>query len=248
MDRVEDFILGGYNRTNYPSRFNFAYESPLNLSKNTMFGHYLRADISYDKEFEIPLVMKECLEYIYRMNPKPSEICLPLFTNESGYIRTRRLVGNMLRDFQDTTWNARMRCVKNNNGEMYYGGDGFILNRNHELLYISTAVFHYDQRLNKFVYDRCRCHIHYRVFANQEGMVEKTIYKKFIPLCSQQGPRMVQVNHAQYSVDKKMEVVIDDCDHFLAKPHLPSPSTADNEHFNDLIAAHINDCYKYDEY
>lgn len=248
MDKVEDFILGGFGRGNNPSNFNIAYESPLNLTKNTMFGHYLRAEVSYDREFEVPLILKDCLWLICRNNIRPAEIGLPLFTNESSYIRTRRLVGNMLKDFQEASWNTRMRCVKNNNGEMYYGGDGFILNRDYQLLYITTAVFHYDKRTNRFVYDRCRCHIHNRVFDNQEGMVEKTIYKKFIPLCSQQGPAMIRVNSLQITGNQRMEVVIDNCDYFISTPHIPSPSTANNEHFNDLIAEHINDPFDYDDY
>ena len=241
MDRVEEFAIRGFGSEYNDNTRDLRPLLYNNFNENNVYQHFLVSEVSYDKEFEIPIMLKDYLNCMMGDHQiGATRIVLPLWANGQEQIRVRRLVATILSDFQTTNKQTRLQGIKTSKGDRYYGGPGLILDGQYKPLLVLTVVAKYNKPAQRFEPVRCVCHIHPRVMNSQDGLLEKTIYKKFIPLyCQDQIPSAV-INYMSID-DPKVSIVIDDCDQFCPVPKIPSPSRTTDAALNDLLIRHLED-------
>lgn len=234
MDRIEEFIEGSFSRAYYDSASNCQYLYN-NFSNNDVYKYFIVAHTD-PNGCEIPTIFSNLGYSFYKEKHK---ITIPLFANGAEQVRIRRLTSTILSDFLHVNWETRLQCVKTNKGDKYYGAPGLILDKNFNPILVLTIKHDGIVLGNRFKDLRCVCHINRSIFDNQEGLIEKAIYKKIIPFCANNVPNYVSI--ARYGgVPTKMTIVIDDCSQFIERPVIPRPSTTSDASINDLVVRHLD--------
>jgi hypothetical protein len=158
-----------------------------------------------------------------------------LFTNGEQQVKLRRLVATIMADFSSVDYETRLQCVKTNKGDKYYGAPGLILNKDYRPIFVVTAKFSgMPLKVKQIVY-----HIDNSVMSNPEGLIEKTIYKKILPMICAKSE--IESHFIEEGETCKPIVEISDCSHFIETPVAPRPSNASNDLLNDFIVNHIPD-------
>jgi hypothetical protein len=233
MDRVEEFVFEGLTNAFDTMEGNTEYRYG-NLMSNDTFHHFLVANVDTDKPCnEVPMLLAHPL-CNHRTGFK-GKLILPLFTNGEQQVKLRRLVATIMADFSSVDYETRLQCVKTNKGDKYYGAPGLILNKDYRPIFVVTAKFSGKPlKVEQVVY-----HIDSSVMSNSEGLIEKTIYKKIIPMICAKAE--IESHFIERSETCKPIVEISDCSHFIETPVAPRPSNASNDLLNDFIVNHIPD-------
>lgn len=233
MDRVEEFVFEGLTNVFDEMEGNTEYRYG-NLMSNDTFHHFLVANVDTDEPCnEVPMLLTYPLTH-YRTSFK-GKLILPLFTNGEQQVKLRRLVVTIMADFSSVGYETRLQCVKTNKGDKYYGAPGLILNKDYRPIFVVTAKFSgMPLRVKQVVY-----HIDNSVISNPEGLIEKTIYKKILPMICAKAE--IESNFIEEGETCKPIVEISDCSHFIETPVAPKPSNASNDLLNDFIVNHIPD-------
>ena len=183
IDRISEFILGGIsNRFNMPNIMNY------NGRRNTnRVDILLETDLSTDI-IEVPAF---CAGYTY--NSIENRMTLPEEERNtvsdkivytiigSDQCIERRQVNTILKDFTFRSWDSKMAKILNK-GNLYYGYPGVITDSDFNTLVCFKVRIHKEKdkiRISDYI-----CYVSPRVFSNQDGIIEKTIYKKIIPFCA----------------------------------------------------------------
>lgn len=234
MDRVEEFVFEGLADVFDEMEGNTEYRYG-NLMSNDTFHHFLTANVDTDEPCnEVPILLAHPLCAHSRTSFK-GKLILPLFTNGEQQVKLRRLVATIMADFSSVGYETRLQCVKTNKGDKYYGAPGLILNKDYKPIFVVTAKFSgRPLRVKQVVY-----HIDNSVMSNPEGLIEKTIYKKIIPMICARAE--IESHFIEDSETCKPIVEISDCSHFIETPVAPRPSNASNDLLNDFIVNHIPD-------
>lgn len=233
MDRVEEFVFNGLTDVFDVMEGTTEYRYG-NLMSNDTFHHFLVANVDTDKPCnEVPMLLVHPL-CTYRTDFK-GKLILPLFTNGEQQVKLRRLVATIMSDFSNVGYETRLQCVKTSKGDKYYGAPGLILNKDYRPIFVVTAKFSGKPlKVEQVVY-----HIDNSVMSNPEGLIEKTIYKKIIPMICARAE--IESHFIEGSETCKPIVEISDCSHFIETPVAPKPSNASNDLLNNFIANHIPD-------
>lgn len=230
----------------------------LAFENNSVFNLFLRVDIS-GPEIDVPLMCKykveEGLLSNYNQPNSLKEIAVALF--ENSYPQSRRTANAIFRIFQMNNTRDRLIKITTNNGEVYYGGNGYILDKDYNLLILYTlhGVIGEDRILH---YKTGRIYVNPKVFVSN-GLIEKGIIKTVIPAFVQEGIR-VDGNRAGITIQEINNpirnanglvveltkpipeiVVTDVTDRFIIKPKKPTPSTFNNEAMNDYLLEHLEE-------
>lgn len=228
----------------------------LAFENNNVFNLFLKVDIS-GPEIDVPLMCKNKVEdglldnFNYPNSLK--EVAVTLF--ENSYPQSRRTANAIFKTFQMNDRRDRLMKITTNTGEVYYGGNGYILDKDYNLLILYTLHGVMEDRI--LHYKTGRIYVNPKVFVSN-GIVEKGIIKTVIPAFVQEGI-MVDTNNTGVTaqdintnimnsngfiqvIEPLPEiVVVDVTDRFIVKPKKPTPSTFNNEAMNDYLLEHLDE-------
>lgn len=229
----------------------------LAFENNNVFNLFLRVDIS-GPEIDVPLMCKYRVEegllsnYDYPNSLK--EMAVALF--ENSYPQSRRTANAIFKTFQMNNTRDRLMKITTNSGEVYYGGNGYILDKDYNLLILYTLHGVMEDRV--LHYKTGRIYVNPKVFVSN-SIVEKGIIKTVIPAFVQEGIRIARadiegVTYQEINVPIRNEhgsaigytspipeiIVADVTDRFIVKPKKPTPSTFSNEAMNDYLLEHLD--------
>lgn len=230
----------------------------LAFENNNVFNLFLRVDIS-GPEIDVPLMCKykveEGLLSNYNYPNSLKEVAVALFDN--SYSQSRRTANAIFKTFQMNDTRDRLIKVTTNTGEVYYGGNGYILDKDYNILILYTlhGVMGEDRILH---YKTGRIYVNPKVFVSN-GLIEKGIIKTVIPSFVQEGIRIDETNIGVTTqeintsirnsngfvtqVTKPLPeiIVADVTDRFIIRPKKPTPSTFSNDAMNDYLLEHLDE-------
>lgn len=234
----------------------------LAFENNNVFNLFLRVDIS-GPEIDVPLMCKykveEGLSSNYIQPNSLKEMAVALF--ENSYPQSRRTANAIFKTLQMYDTRDRLMKITTNNGEVYYGGNGYILDKDYNILILYTlhGVMGEDRILH---YKTGRIYVNPKVFVSN-GLIEKGIIKTVIPAFVQEG---IMVNTSSFigittqdintyirdsngfvtQVIKPLPeiIVADVTDRFIVRPKKPTPSTFNNDTMNDYLLEHLDEVVK----
>jgi len=228
----------------------------LAFENHNVFNLFLRVDIS-GPEIDVPLMCKykveEGLLNNYNYPNSLKEMAVALF--ENSYPQSRRTANSIFKTFQMNNTRDRLMKITTNTGEVYYGGNGYILDKDYNLLILYTLHGVMEDRI--LHYKTGRIYVNPKVFVSK-GIVEKGIIKTVIPAFVQEGI-MVDTNNIGVTtqdintiirnqngfvqvIEPLPEIVVADVtDRFIVKPKKPTPSTFSNEAMNDYLLEHLDE-------
>lgn len=232
----------------------------LAFENNNVFNLFLRVDIS-GPEIDVPLMCKyrveEGLLSNYNQPNSLKEMAVSLF--ENSYPQSRRTANAIFKTFQMNDTRDRLMKVTTNTGEVYYGGNGYILDKDYNLLILYTLHGVMEDRI--LHYKTGRIYVNPKVFVSN-GLIEKGIIKTVIPAFVQEGIRIntnnigVTAQEINTSIRNSMglvtqvtkplpEIVVADVtDRFIVRPKKPTPSTFNNDTRNDYLLEHLDEVVK----
>lgn len=230
------------------------------LENNNVFNLFLRVDIS-GPEIDVPLMCKyrveEGLLSNYNYPNSLKEVAVTLF--ENSYAQTRRTANAIFKTFLMNDNRDRLMKITTNAGEVYYGGNGYILDKDYNILILYTLHGVMEDRT--LHYKTGRIYVNPKVFVSN-GIVEKGIIKTVIPAFVQEGIRIngANIEGVTYQeINRHMPirneygritgytspipeiVVADVTDRFIVKPKKATPSTFSNEAMNDYLLEHLDE-------
>lgn len=234
----------------------------LAFENHNVFNLFLRVDIS-GPEIDVPLMCKykveEGLLSNYNQPNSLKEMAVSLF--ENSYPQSRRTANAIFKTFQMNDTRDRLMKITTNNGEVYYGGNGYILDKDYNLLILYTlhGVIGEDRILH---YKTGRIYVNPKVFVSN-GLIEKGIIKTVIPAFVQEG---IMVDTSSFTgvtaqdinttirnsngfvtqvIKPLPEIIVADVtDRFIVRPKKPTPSTFNNEAMNDYLLEHLDEVVK----
>lgn len=230
----------------------------LAFENNNVFNLFLRVDIS-GPEIDVPLMCKykveEGLLSNYNYPNSLKEMAVALF--ENSYPQQRRTANAIFKTFQMNDRRDRPMKITTNTGGVYYGGNGYILDKDYNLLILYTlhGVMERDRLLH---YKTGRIYVNPKVFVSN-GIVEKGIIKTVIPAFVQEGIRIdtstigataqeinVFIRNSNgfvvQSTSPLPEIIVADVtDRFIVRPKKPTPSTFNNDAMNDYLLEHLDE-------
>lgn len=229
----------------------------LAFENHNVFNLFLRVDIS-GPEIDVPLMCKykveEGLLRNYNQPNSLKEMAVALF--ENSYPQSRRTAKAIFRTFQMNDTRDRLIKITTNTGEVYYGGNGYILDKDYNLLILYTLHGVMEDRI--LYYKTGRIYVNPKVFVSK-GLIEKGIIKTVIPAFVQEGIRVdthnIRVtaqdintiirnsNGFVVQVIKPLPeiIVADVTDRFIIRPKKPTPSTFNNDAMNDYLLEHLDE-------
>lgn len=232
----------------------------LAFENNNVFNLFLKVDIS-GPEIDVPLMCKNKVEdglldnFNYPNSLK--EVAVTLF--ENSYPQSRRTANAIFKTFQMNGRKDRLMKITTNTGEVYYGGDGYILDKDYNLLILYTLHGVMEDRI--LHYKTGRIYVNPKVFVSN-GIVEKGIIKTVIPAFVQKGIRIDTSNIGATAQEINVSIrnsngfvvqvtsplpeiiVADVTNRFIVKPKKPTPSTFNNEAMNDYLLEHLDEVVK----
>lgn len=230
----------------------------LAFENHNVFNLFLRVDIS-GPEIDVPLMCKykveEGLLSNYNYPNSLKEMAVALF--ENSYPQPRRTANAIFKTFQMNDTRDRLIKITTNTGEVYYGGNGYILDKDYNLLILYTLHGVMEDRI--LHYKTGRIYVNPKVFISN-GIVEKGIIKTIIPAFVQEGIRIDTSNLSANPIVQEIilpirneqgritdyttpipEIVVTDVtDRFIVKPKKPTPSTFNNEAMNNYLLEHLD--------
>lgn len=229
----------------------------LAFENHNVFNLFLRVDIS-GPEIDVPLMCKYKVEEglllsNYNQPNSLKEMAVALF--ENSYPQSRRTANAIFKAFQMNDNRDRLIKITTNTGEVYYGGNGYILDKDYNLLILYTLHGVMEDRI--LHYKTGRIYVNPKVFVSN-GIVEKGIIKTVIPAFVQEGIMVdtnnigvtaqdintsTRIQNGFIQVIKPLPeiVVADVTDRFIVKPKKPTPSTFSNEAMNDYLLEHLDE-------
>jgi hypothetical protein len=233
----------------------------LAFENNNVFNLFLRVDIS-GPEIDVPLMCKynveEGLLSNYNQPNSLKEMAVALF--ENSYPQSRRTANAIFKTLQINDTRDRLMKITTNNGEVYYGGNGYILDKDYNILILYTlhGVIGEDRILH---YKTGRIYVNPKVFVSN-GLIEKGIIKTVIPAFVQEGIRvdtsnlikvaaqdintLIRSSNGFITLIKPLPeiIVADVTDRFIVRPKKPTPSTFNNDAMNDYLLEHLDEVVK----
>lgn len=233
--------------------------SDLAFENNNVFNLFLKVDIN-GSEIDVPLMCRKSIEDVLETNfiyPNiVKEVSVALFSN--NHPQRKRTANAIFKAFQMNDNRDRLIKITTNTGEVYYGGNGYILDKDYNILILYTLHGVMEDRI--LHYKTGRIYVNPKVFISN-GIVEKGIIKTVIPAFVQEGIRIdtsnlsanptvqeiiLPIRNEQgritgYTTPIPEIVVVDVTDRFIVKPKKSTPSTFSNEAMNDYLLEHLDE-------
>lgn len=223
VDRVADFVLSGIkNRFSYPDIDNYGGGNRINM------------DAMLERNFTNNVVEVPAFCYSTSIGLFESILLDPSIRRKKivnsilsvEHPIERKQINTILKDFTLVNFHSRMARITNKN-KTYCGWPGLITDG--DLNTIICLKVRMKANGNRIKVTDYICYVSPSIFTNQEGIVEKTIYKKIIPFCSsyvlhnnEEDLRYMSYNFVDYDWEgKHIEVVIRDKEECFTKAVTP---------------------------
>ena len=219
MDMILEFIRRSFTYSYSPVPIPDNRYS--NFVSKDCFQHLISVDISEDI-MEVPVILKGVA--IKAKSENCSEICFPIINNNMPPVIRRRTISPIMRDFLSSQ-RLSFQAIITSKGERYYGCPGIILDQDYNPLIVLTYV------ISKEAVISYRCRISNIVFAHQDKLIEKTIFKKFLPTLATEFT----------NTESKFDGVFIGDLNLVIKPSVPSPNKDINEDINKFLIENIEE-------
>ena len=195
--------LDGYNRSSY------AGECGLNCYIDTVIPRQVVIDFTKDA-IEIPTFIcpRQIINNLSSNNY--TKLVMPLNTGRpwTGVSSVEVLMKHIC----TTSYNdERLRKGIRNNGEVYFGGNGFLMDANYDVLMMVSRVL----TTSDCIFRQYRIHLHPKLFTDEENPVGKILAKK--------APYF----YLSEIRDIPVEIVVNKSNNII-KPIISGPVTTDN--------------------
>ena len=177
VDRIADFILGGIkNRFPYPA---IDYNRKTRMSIDTIIERDFTKNIIEIPAFLFPTSIGTLETMLTAEDGERNKIINSVLI--SDYEIERKQINTIFKDCTLVRGENKMVRIKNKDN-IYFGWPGIITDEDFNTIICLKIRIKIEE--NKAKATDYICYISPSVFANQDGIVEKTIYKKIIPFCS----------------------------------------------------------------
>lgn len=233
------------------------------FSDNNVFTLYLNLDIK-GPEIDVPIICRQVFEKYVDLNYNTIDNLLKVgrisvLLPEVDFNSTRRTSNSIFKAFQDyNVLNYRRLKIRTNNNEVYYGGNGYILDKDFNILLLYTLNGIFGDGIfgnGKFTYKKGRIYVNPKVFLSK-GIVEKGIVKNVIPFFAQNGIYMgsdysryisQEINirkDGRLTLPLSEIVIADVTDRFIVKPKEPNIEQFDPQAINNHLLENLDDLTK----
>lgn len=238
------------------STYNTTDNRSVNYSLHTVFPSFFRVSLQGNK-IELPIFAKAYVQG--RLLGMLEDISNPMERNDViihfhtiRYHNVYRTADALIRNLVmfSSGRNSMYLAASTNKGEVYYGCNGTIFNK--DMVPLIFNVIKCEIVDNTLVYKRVKSYIHPSVFYSDDT-VEKCIANKIIPFVMQNGvevrpydSRVVDNISYMYIGIKRRTIpellVADISDRFFCRPVLPSVAYSDDD-INDMLNRNIDDVF-----
>lgn len=213
---------------------------------NSLFGKFLRVDLS-SSHVEIPVFGKNKVEEILEQNimeiGNVKELNINLFHQSPlGLCKTSNSIFKIICRYLNA---FRLVRIKTYQGEVYYGGQGIILDKNKNPILFATIEADIEDGYIKE--NNVKIYISPSVFSS-DNMLEKSIRRQVIPYYLEEGVyigtynRLVlhQFKLKRYSKTIPEIVIKDISNKFFIAPYEPKDSEMETSTVNKFLSDHAN--------
>lgn len=228
MDKVEQYLQASFQPY-------LTYQPSEGAILNGHFNRFVSINLK-GNDFEVPAAY--AIVAIMVKNAGYDKLVLPLYTNQTSLYRAS-LAGNILNQFRQTEFGARLCGVITSKGEIYYGARGLILDKDKMPLSVATLKLHCDA--GQYYVNGAAWRIPYSVFERQEEVMPKLIYKKIIPALATtpvgdinwgEEPIIREFSKADIEIGMGADIVL--CS------NIPKPSSVSEEEFTRIVRANLD--------
>lgn len=230
--------------------------SSINYGNNNVFSLFFKVKTCGNR-IELPIFGREVVQAKILTSLQTGhrgDIVIP-FIIDGNRFPPFRSIDTLLKHFTliRPNINAMYRSAKTNKGEVYYGTEGLIFDKDMNPLFMSSIEC--DIEGTTIIYRKVKAYIHPSVFYS-EGTVEKCLINKIIPYSLKKGiviSNRYRVSNVKNSVNYSdpdhcegyyravPEIVVTDVkDKFFCKPVPPSSTFRDKE-LNEFLKDNLND-------
>jgi hypothetical protein len=130
---------------------------------------------------------------------------------------------------------GRIVKVVTNKGEIFYGNNGIILDKDFTPLLLATAKVHWDESADSAIVDKYIVYVHPKVFIDDSVAMNKSLARKAVPF---------YLSHSIYdcwTVSVPVEVKIEDCSNFVVKAKDCKETIPDSDSFTKVLQDNIDE-------
>lgn len=179
---------------------------------------------------EIPVPIISTFATLTRSEIPDSTIVYPL--NVVDWRRECAGAETMLKYFNRQS-GGRLIKATTPKGEVYYGNNGIILDKDFVPLMLVTGVVNWENpRINITNYT---VYFHPRVFTNDEGIINKSLAKKGVAFYLTNNVDEWRLNRGKFTVK------LEDPSKFIVKTNKPDLSHCSNKDFNNILKENIDE-------
>lgn len=133
---------------------------------------------------------------------------------------------------------GRIIKILTDKGEIFYGNNGIILDKDFTPLCLATAVVHWDEEMGTYSIDKYILHVHSKVFTDDNVAMNKALARKAIPYYLSNGVEDFGWNGRN---NRPVEIRIGDCSEFIVKAKDYKEEKLDNATFTKVLQDNIDE-------
>ena len=210
------------------------------LEEHKILNGYLCAHIGREGA-EIPAMILPFLNIILSQPEiKWEQVVMPLFYESDTVKRTSDAI--LTRMMNTPAASSRLSKIANTKGEVYYGGQGIILNKNMEpyLLYtVTVSGFEVMHRLSENVTVAKATSLNVRVSPkvfDRNDMISKHIITKMIPTLTYEGILPTQLRGMKADRLLTPKVIVEDLSDWIKRPKRTEHPETFNEDMKNFLS------------
>lgn len=219
-----------------------AYRRADTLSTTNYYPVALHFDIN-PTGCEVPVYCAPRIEQIILDAPETGgEIVVPLALD--GYVKTCSGADTIIRHFSRFyAGGTRLARTQTPKGEVYYGANGLILDKNFNPLMLATVKAMrsteptFPGADDYLLYNGIIVYLHPNVFLDDTAVLNKSLAKKGMQFLLSQD--VSGFNTSQNG--NRVKVVIEDCSKFFTKCTKPDINNFGSDQINELLKANIDE-------
>ena len=182
---------------------------------------------------EIPtFAFAEINRYFLQPHEEVNTFVLPLYM--SDYHRSAAGAETIIKYFTRAN-DGRLNKAITPKGEIYYGNNGMILDKDFNPLLVSTIDVSFNHETNRLDQNKYIIHLTPRVFTDDDKMLNKSLAKKGIAYYLSHNSSTWGNNGLPF------KVVIDDCSDYFVKAHRPDVNNCTDRELNKVLKDNIDE-------
>lgn len=199
----------------------------------------LMFDVTYESS-EVPTMCRRAYESLLPKITEPGTVIIPMAVDPNGFSAAG--AETMLKRFaRQSACYGRLVKATTPKGEVYYGNNGVILDKNFDPLFLSTKIITCEDgefRNSRHIFaGETTIYLSPKVFTNDQGMLNKSLAKK--------GIAFYLSNNISTSYwdneNQRAKIVIDDMSRFFRKVEKPNVNALSKESFTEVLKDNIDE-------